>query len=354
MVVDPLASQFPTRPALLQFFDDVEREVMAVPGVRSVGWASTLPYGESMFGRLFFEVVGEAPPDESKRPSADYQIVSPGYFRTLDLPLVAGRNFDEHDSGDRPAVCIVNEAFVRHHRQGRSPIGARVATRLSASAQAPVVVREIVGIARQIKGRPDETEDLLQVYVPVAQNPVDDIFLLVAPAAGRGEALTAPVRAAIGRVDKDQLVGARYVMTLEDIAWDATARHRFRAVLVATFAGLALVLAMVGVFGVLAYTVQQRVRDFGVRRALGASTANVLRLVAGNAVRVIAAGAVIGLGAAVMFSRVLTTMLFGVEPLDSATFAFVAVALVVTAAVAVAGPAWRATRIDPAIALRTD
>ena len=103
----------------------------------------------------------------------------------------------------------------------------------------------------------------------------------------------------------------------------ATARHRFRAVLVATFAGLALLLAMVGMFGVLAYSVQQRVRDFGVRRALGATSADVLRLVVGNAARVIAAGAVIGLGAAVMFSRMLTTMLFGVEPLDPATFGFV-------------------------------
>jgi putative ABC transport system permease protein len=354
MVVDPLASQFPTRPALLQFFDDVEREVMAVPGVRSVGWASTLPYGESMFGRLFFEVVGEALQDESRRPSADYQIVSPGYFRTVDLPLVAGRTFDERDARDRPPVCIVNEAFVRHHLQGRSAIGTRIATRLSMSAQAPVVVREIVGVARQIKSRPDENEDLLQVYVPIAQNPVDDIFLLVAPAAGSGEALTAPVRAAIGRIDKDQLVGARYVMTLDDIAWDATARHRFRAVLVTTFAGLALLLAMVGIFGVLAYTVQQRVRDFGLRRALGATSTDVLRLVASSAARVIAAGAAVGLASAVVLSRLITTMLFGVEPLDPATFAFVGVALVVTAAVAVAGPAWRATRIDPAVALRTD
>jgi putative ABC transport system permease protein len=143
-------------------------------------------------------------------------------------------------------------------------------------------------------------------------------------------------------------------MTLEDVAWDATARHRFRAALVAMFAGLALLLAMVGVFGVLAYTVQQRVRDFGVRRALGATSGDLLRLVAGSGARVIAAGAVIGLGAAIMFSRVLTTMLFGVEPLDPATFAFVAVALAVTAAIAIAGPAWRATRIDPAVALRTD
>ena len=364
MVVDPLASQFcpdaacskrfPTRPPLLQFFDDVEREVMAVPGVRSVGWASTLPYGESMFGRLFFEVVGEAAPDQSRLPSADFQIVSPGYFRTLDLPLVAGRNFDARDTGERTPVCVVNEAFVRRHLSGRSPMGVRIATRMSLAPNAPTVVREIVGVAKQVKGRPDETDDLLQVYVPIAQNPVDDIFMLVAPATGRGDALTAPIRAAIGRIDKDQLVGARYVMTLEDVAWDATSRHRFRAVLVATFAGLALLLAMVGVFGVLAYSVQQRMRDFGVRRALGATSADVLRLVAGNAVRVIAAGAVIGLVAAVAFGRVLTTMLFGVEPLDPTTFAFVAVALVVTATVAIAGPAWRAARIDPAVALRTD
>jgi putative ABC transport system permease protein len=354
MVVDPLASQFPTRPLLLQFFDDVEREVRAVPGVRSVGWASTLPYGESMFGRLFFEVVGDAAPEESKRPSADYQIVSPGYFTTLDLPIVAGRNFDDRDTGDRSPVCIVNEAFVRHHLQGREPIGVRIATRTSASPTAQVVVREIVGVARQIKGRPDETEDLLQVYVPIAQNAVDDIFMLAAPATGRGDALTAPIRAAIGRVDKDQLVGARYVMTLEDVAWEATARYRFRAVLVAMFAGLALVLAMVGIFGVLAYSVQQRVRDFGVRRALGATSTDVLRLVAFGAARLIAVGTAIGLASAVVFGRLITTMLFGVAPLDPATFAFVVLALVLTAMAAIAGPAWRAARIDPAVALRTD
>jgi putative ABC transport system permease protein len=354
MVVDPLGSQFPTRPALLRFFADVEREVMAVPGVRSVGWASTLPLGTSMFGRLFFEVVGEATPDRSQLPSADLQIVSPGYFRTLDLPLVDGRHFDERDTADRPPVCIVNEAFVQKHLHGRSPIGMRITTQTALTAQAPTVVREIVGVARQVKGRPDEMEDLLQVYVPIAQNPVDDIFMLVAPESGRGEALAAPVRAAIGRVDKEQLVGARSVMTLDDVVSDATSRHRFRAVLVSTFAGLALLLAMVGVFGLLAYSVQQRVRDFGVHRALGATSGDVLRLVAGSAARMVAAGAILGLASAAVASRLLTTMLFGVEPLDPATFGLVTVALVVTAVLAVAGPAWRASRIDPAVALRTD
>jgi putative ABC transport system permease protein len=286
-------------------------------------------------------------------PMADFQIVAPGYFQTIDLPLVAGRGFNDRDVADTTPVCIVNEAFVRAHLQGRSPIGTRIATRLSASTQAKPVVREIVGVARQVKGRPDETEDLLQVYVPIAQFTVDDMFLLVRPERGSG-ALAPAIRAAIGRIDKKQLVGIRNVITLEDVAWEATARHRFRAVLVASFAGLALLLAMVGIFGVLAYTVQERVRDFGVRRALGATSGDVLRLVAGNAARVIAAGAVIGLGAAVMFSRMLTTMLFGVEPLDPATFAFVALALILTAAVAIAGPAWRAARIDPAVALRAE
>ena len=162
------------------------------------------------------------------------------------------------------------------------------------------------------------------------------------------------VRASIGRVDKQQLVSVRDIRTLTDVARSATARHRFRAVLVMTFAVLALLLAMVGVFGILAYSVQQRVRELGVRRALGATTRDVLRLVVGHAVRLIAAGAVIGLALAVAFTRVLSTMLYGVQPLDPATFAFVTVALVVTAAVATCGPAWQAIRVDPAVALRGD
>lgn len=352
MIVDPLGSRYPTDASLLQFFGAVEQEVMVLPGVRSVAWTSTLPLGTSYGGRSFVEIVGDPPVDESQRPTANYQIVSPTYFGTLDLPLVGGRGFNDRDTGDSVPVCIVNEAFVRRHLQGRSPIGLRVAIRPTASAQAPPVVREIVGVARQVKGRPDETEDLLQVYVPLAQDTMDDIFLVVRPASGRADALAPSVRAAIARVDKEQLVSIRGVMTLEDVAWEATARHRFRAVLVMTFAVLALVLAMIGVFGILAYSVQRRVREFGVRRALGATTSDVLRLVGGSAVRVIATGAVVGLALSAVLGRLLATILFGVEPLDPITFAAVTIVLAVTATVAVVGPAWRATRIDPAIALR--
>ena len=145
----------------------------------------------------------------------------------------------------------------------------------------------------------------------------------------------------------------RNVVTLEDIDWAATGRHRFRATMVGAFALLALVLAMVGVFGILAYSVQQRVRDFGLRRALGATTNDVLRLVVSSAIRVIAIGAAIGLVLSAVFSRFMASVLFGVQPLDFATFAAVTLVLAMTAAVSVAGPAWRAARIDPAVALRS-
>jgi putative ABC transport system permease protein len=354
MMVDPLGARYPTEASLLQFYDALEREISAVPGVGSVAWASTLPLGPSVFGRTFFGIVGEAPVPESKRPTADYQIVSPAYFSTLDLPIVSGRAFTAHDTRASVPVCIVNEAFVRGYLHGRSPIGAKVAIRDSASEQAPSTIREIVGVARQVKERPDEKEDLVQLYVPMAQEPIDDIYLVVRPASGRPEALTSSVRAAIGRIDREQLVSVRDIMTLDDVASEATSRHRFRAVMVVTFAGLALVLAMVGVFGILAYSVQQRGRDFGVRRALGATTQDVLRLVVASAVRVIALGTIAGLALSAALGRMLSTVLFGVQPLDPWTFASVTIVLAIAALLSAAGPAWRATRIDPATALRTD
>jgi putative ABC transport system permease protein len=350
MVVDPLGSQYPTPASLLQFLRAVEQEALAVPGVQSVAWASTLPMGPSQLGQFSFEIVGEPPLDENRRPTADFQIVSGSYFDTIDLPLVIGRGFTEYDTRQSVQVCIVNEAFVQRHLQGRSPIGARVAIRQAPTATP--VIKEIVGVARQVKARADETDDLMQIYVPYTQAGVDDIYLIVRPRSGRADALASAVRGAIARVDRQQLVSVRDVMTLDDVAREGTARHRFRAVMVVTFAGLALLLAMVGVFGILAYSVQQRVRELGVRIALGASLIDVLGLVVGGAARLIAAGAIVGLSAAALLSRLLSSVLFGVQPLDPVTFAAVTVVLALTAAVATAAPAWRASRIDPAVALR--
>jgi putative ABC transport system permease protein len=352
MMVDPLGSSYPTPEALLRFFDSIEHELRSIPSVFNVAWASTLPLGES--DPVLFEIIGDPPLPEHERPTADYQIISPTYFQTIDLPIVDGRPFGDRDAQKTTPVCIVSESFVHHHLQGRSPIGMHVGVRPSGSPQTPPVVREIVGVARTVKGRPDELQDRIQLYVPLAQRRLDDMYVLIRPTVGDAESLAPSVRAAIGRIDTEQLVSVRDVMTLNDVAGVATARHRFRAVLVTMFAGLATVLAMVGLFGILAYAVQQRTRDIGVRRVLGATTGDVLRLVAGSASRMIVAGAVIGLVLSTIWGRLLATMLFGVQPLDPMTFASVLIVVVLTAALSAAAPAWRATRIDPAAALRSD
>jgi putative ABC transport system permease protein len=354
MLIDPLGSSYPTPEALLQFYDQVEQEVRAVPGVQDVAYTSALPMGGSLYGdlALTYEVVGDPPVPESQRPSTSLQAVSATYFSTLDLPIVAGRAFDARDTRTSPPVCVVNEAFARS-LGGRSPIGMRVSFRVAGSPQDRPNVGEIVGVAKQVKGRPDEPKDFVQIYVPLTQELSDDTLLLVRARTGRAEALTPAVRAAVSRIDREQLVSIRDITTLEEVEWAATGRHRFRATLVAAFAALALLLAMVGVFGILTYSVQQRVRDFGVRRALGATTANVFRLVISDAARLVLAGAAIGLALAAVLGRLIATMLFAVRPLDFVTFAAVTLILAITAGMAIVGPAWRAARIDPAEALRS-
>jgi putative ABC transport system permease protein len=340
-------TRYGTPDSLRQFYDAIEREVGTVSGVRSVGWASSLPLGGSQLGGQAFEIVGDAPARDSNRSSADFQIVSHSYFRTLDLPILAGRGFTAEDRASGPPVCIVSEGFVRRYLAGRNPLGIRL--RVNTNRDAPA--REIVGVARQVKERPDETEDHIQIYVPNQQVPHTEAYLLVRT-AGDAETQTPDIRRAIARVDQQLAVGT--VVTLEGIERQATGRHRFRAMLVMTFAALALVLAMVGVFGVLAYSVQQRVREFGVRIALGATTAQVLGLVMGSAGRVVGAGAAIGLGLALIFAQALSTFLFGVPPRDPLTFAAVTIVLAMTAAVACAIPAFRASRVDPAVTFRSE
>jgi putative ABC transport system permease protein len=355
MLVDPLGNAYPTPERLVQFFDQVEAEVRAVPGVADVGWSTALPLGESVFGEypFHYEIVGDAPVDDARKPTTGFQIVTPTYFSALELPLVAGRGFDSRDTRNNPRVVIVNQAFARS-LAGRNPIGLQVSFK---PAQAPPgdkpTIAEIVGVAKQVKLRPDESADYVQMYIPFAQDPVDDVMMLVRSKTGRADALTPSVRSAISHIDKEQLVSVAGITTLEDVEWAAAGRHRFRAVMVGAFAVLALVLAMVGVFGILAYSVQQRMRDFGVRRVLGASSRDVLSLVVRDAARVLAIGAAAGLILAAMLGRLITSMLFGVQPLDPGTFVLVTMLLAATAAASIAGPAWRATRIDPAVVLRS-
>jgi putative ABC transport system permease protein len=343
-------SRYPTSGAVTQFYEAVGRDVSALPEVRRVGWVSSLPFGTSELGRWTFEIIGDPQVEARDRPMAEYTTADPGYFSTLDLPIVRGRGFNERDTLRSVPVCLVNEAFVRRHFQGRDPIGARLS--LTAPFNGPTQIREIVGVARQTSGQPDAPEELVQVYVPLAQFPTGDVYMVVQPSAGAAEALTPLVRRVVARIDPDAPV--RRDRTLETLSVESTAGYRFRAKMVGTFAALALVLAMVGVFGVLAYTVQQRQREIGVRMALGATSARVMWLVFRDAGWMISTGAIAGVVLARFSGRLIATFLFGVDPLDPLTFASVPFVILFTAIVAAAAPAWRASRINPIEAFRHD
>jgi putative ABC transport system permease protein len=333
-----------------QFYAGLESVVRSAPGVRDVAWGSAMPLDGSFLGGQAFQIEGDPPRPPANRDGAVYQIVSPSYFGLLGVPVLEGRAFTDGDATNAPQVCIVDEAFVRRYLKGRTPVGTRLSVNgLTTSPQ--IVLREIVGVVKHIKERPEESEEQPQLYVPIAQDAWWVASLMVQPASGRADVIAPAVRAAVARTAPDLPPVFR---TLTTIHAQATARPRFRAVLVGAFALLALTLALGGVFGVLAYSVQQRTREFGVRIALGASAANVLRLVMSSAGGVIGAGVAIGLVAAALLSRTISTFLFGVQPMDATTFIVVPIVLIVTAAIAVAAPAWRAARVDPVVAFRSE
>jgi putative ABC transport system permease protein len=343
------SSRYPTPESLLRFYDEVERELSTLPGVRRSAWATTLPLGNPQIGRTPLQIVGDPPLDPDSRPMADFQIVSPAYFAAMGIPIVSGRGFTDRDTRESTPVCIVNEAFVRRFLGGRNPIGLLVSVPGNPFGNPG---REIVGVARQVKGQADEQQEFAQMYVTNHQLPHSEANLVVRADGDRADLLAPAVRAALARVDAQQPV--RRVLTLADIASEATARYRFRAVMVVTFAGLALVLAMVGVFGVLAYSVQQRTREFGVRIALGATTSDVLGLVFGGAARVIGVGIALGLALSLGFAQAVSAFLVGVAPRDPITFVAVPIVLTITAMAAALAPAVRAARVDPVVTFRAE
>jgi putative ABC transport system permease protein len=342
-------SRFRAEDRWIDFYEAVQSEIAAVPGIRGVAWATTLPMGDSQTGNMPFRLVGQQRASDDSELEADYQIVSPSYFAAVDVPIVAGRGLTTGDTANGPQVCVVSEAFVRRYLGGQSPLGTRV--RIRRFSENVDVEREIVGVARQVKGSADETGDLAQIYVPNSQDPWAESYLIVRT-AGPADRFTSSVREAIARVDP--ALPVRSVKTLEQVETEGTARYRFRALLLGTFAALALVLAMAGIFGVQAYAVRQRWREFGVRIALGANARTILALVLRGASRVVGAGILAGLAAAVAVSRGISTFLFGVQPLDALTFGTAIGVAALAAFTASVIPALRATRVDPMTAFRQE
>lgn len=331
-----------------QFYEMAERELNTLPAVRRAAWGSWPPLVGTYYGQAF-GVLGDTTGSQGDG-HASYQMVSAPHFETLGIPVLNGRVFNERDTTTAVQVCIVNDAFVRQYLPDREPIGARISIPAMNTPPQPPVVREIVGVVGHVKERPSEAEPSPQVYVPISQDAWAGATLFVAPVEPGNRTIATEVRATMARIAP--WLPSPTLRTLEDIGSEVRSRPRFRAMLVAAFAGLALALAVVGVFGVVAYSVQQRTREFAVRRALGAGRGQVLRIVLRSAARTGLAGSIAGLALAVLLARFVESLLFGVEPLDAATLGAVIGLVILTVLAAAALPAVRASRVDPAAALK--
>jgi putative ABC transport system permease protein len=331
----------------VEFFRELTRRVEELPGVEAAGAAISLPLGGTSLS-VWWGFVREGNPLAAEYAfDAGYVVATPGYMKAMSIPLKSGREFTDRDAADAPKVAIINETLARRVFPGEDPVGKRLT-----AWRDEKFAREIVGVAGDVKMGEMEGEDAPQVYVPLAQNPTWGSLSLAVRTTVEPESLTGAVRGAVLSIDKNQPVYD--VRTMEDVRSASVANMRMVVILFGVFAALALLLAAVGIYGVLSYAVAQRTHEIGIRLALGAQRSDVLRLVVGHGMRLVILGVVLGTAGAFAVTRLLESLLFGVSATDPATFAAVSAALSAVALLACYIPARRATRVDPIIALRYD
>jgi predicted permease len=329
-----------------QFFRDVLSQIATLPGVLAAG-ATMAPPGYVDSTAPYF--LDHLPPqrDWTAAPSAVISIVAPGTFAALGIPLKSGRDFNDGDTSDRPFVAVVNEALVRKSLPGQNPIGRAVFCPFDSSR-----AMTIIGVAGDVRQRGPEREPMPECYMTYGQHAFNGTTLsIVARTVGDPNALAETLRRLARERSPD--VPMKFT-TMEATLSENVAAARFRTLLFAVFAGLAVCLAMAGVYGVMAYAVGQRSNEIGLRIALGASTGSVLRLVLGQGLVLTSLGLALGLVAAATVTRLLTSMLFRVQPNDPVVYLAVAVLLGMVALVASYVPARRASKIDPLSAIRQE
>jgi putative ABC transport system permease protein len=263
----------------------------------------------------------------------------------MGIPLLRGRLFTERDNGDAPNVALINEAMAKRFFPDQDPIGQRIHV-----TNGPETFREIVGIVGDVKQYGLNRETPVQTYTPFLQQPFFNSMSMVMRTAGDPVGLGPAIRREVLNLDKDQPVAS--TRALEEIVSNSVANQRFSMVLLGVFAGVALILAAVGIYGVMAYAVTQRTHELGIRLALGAQTGNVLRLVIRQGMILAFTGMAMGLAASLALTRVISTLLFGVSATDPLTFVAISLLLGAVAFLACYLPARRATKVDPMIALR--
>jgi putative ABC transport system permease protein len=325
-----------------QYVDRVLDEVRSVPGVQAAASIHFLPLTGDTSGSCWAPAPGPEPNTSS--PESDFLIVSPGYFRTMGTPMLSGRDFSERDRFGTPSVLVVNHAFVARFFAGQNPIGKKL--NVCWTVPNPVEIVGVVADARQteLKVAPQPT-----IFLANSQAPMYFARLAVRTRSDPRQ-LARAVQAAIHRIDPDQAISN--VQTMDDIFSDSVARPRFQLVLLLVFAGIAVLLATIGVYGVVSYSVTQRTQEIGIRVALGARSADVSRLVLGEGLLLGGLGVAVGLAAAIAATRVLRSLLFEVTPTDPLTLGAVAALLLAVALAATLLPARRATKVDPTVALR--
>ena len=340
-----LPTQKYRRPQTNIFYNQLIERVKNLPGVTSVAGIDPLPLSNHNVTTSFL-VEGAPVGSLTDRPDAGQRVVTPGYFQTMGIPILKGRSFTEQDRANTSSVIIVNEALAHRYWPNQDAIGKRLGFEDDASKQ---VWREIVGVAGNVRHKALETEATPEVYLPYQQRPGSFMNLVVRTTSDPTSMIPA-IRSQVFGLDKDQPVAD--IMTMQQRLDRSVASRRFVMVLLAGFSVLALVLAAVGIYGVMAYLVIQRTQEIGVRMALGAQKHDVLKLVVGKGMALAIVGTAIGLVASLGLTRLIRSLLFEVTPTDWLTFVIVSMVLLVVALLACYIPARRATKVDPLIALR--
>lgn len=333
------------------FVQDALRRIEAVPGVERVALTSNVPAAtDGRISSIDIDlpfVVGDRPrPPLGQEPIATLVMVSPNYFEVIGTPVLEGREFGTGDTADQAPVAIVNETLARRHFPDVDPVGERLAIPWDDGAE-----REIVGVVRDTRPFGHESQPRPEIYVPLTQQGTGALTFLV-HAGGDAATLTRPVMRAIWDANPAQAIGG--AATLESLLADWLQQRRFNLFLLGSFAVLSLVLAGVGIYGLISFSVEQRIGELGIRRALGGRSADLLRMVVGEGARLAALGIGIGVVGAVLLTRFLRGMLFGVEPTDPLTFGALALTVLAVAAMAAFVPGVRAMRVDPVLALRNE
>ncbi|HEX5048128.1 MAG TPA: ABC transporter permease [Gammaproteobacteria bacterium] len=348
----PIANaQHPDPKELNRYLQSVREAVAAVPGVRETALTSALPLQGWGYG-MPYEIAGRPPIEPGKRGGMFFKMVTPSYFEALHIDVIAGRALRDTDVAGSPPVTMINETFAKRDFKNENPIGQRILVQEivpGKTALGPEVTWEIVGVIKDEKISSLDDTRSSGMYVTMEQSPVY-FASLIARAAVDPQTLEKSVRAAVASVSKDQPLAD--VRTLEQIADQSLVGDRIQAILLAVFAAMALLLAAVGIYGVIAYAVTQRTHELGIRSALGASGRSLRALVFVSGMKLAGLGLAIGLAASLVVGKLLDALLFGVGARDPLTLAAVAAVLTAVAAAACFVPARRATNVDPIVALR--